>query len=440
MDVETRYALSGNVHIAYHVAGAGDVDLMFVPAFMSNIELSWDQPGMGAFLRRLASFTRLIQFDRRGTGSSDGGGAPVPLEDQVDDVRAVLDATGASNPALIAVAEGSALAMLFAASHPELVRALVLLTPQARMTRAPGYEWALSRDERDELVGRRIAHWGSSSPENPWMLFIGNDAEARRLGARHQRLSMGPGDAAAMMAQTGETDVRGVLGSIQCPTLVLRRENDEAIDERHVRYVAEHVPASRYVQLPGEGQLWLSDSDDAAREIEAFLTGAPKPSGHERTLATVLFTDIVGSTEHAHELGDERWRRLLERHDQLVRAEVAHHRGRLVKSLGDGALALFDGPSRAIAAALAIRDGVRTFGLQVRAGLHTGECELLGEDVGGVAVHIGARIAALADPNEVLVSGTVRDLTVGSPYRLDARGERRLRGISEPWRVFAVAA
>ncbi len=440
MDVETRYALSGELNIAYQVVGEGEPDLLFVPAFMSNIELSWEQPSIGRFFGALASFTRVIQFDRRGNGSSDGAAGPTPLEAQLDDVTAVLDACGSEQPALISVQEGGALALLYAATYPERVRALVLLAPQARLERAPGYEFALSPEQRRAMIERVVAHWGDPSPENPWTVFGGSSPEERRTGARYQRLAMGPGDAAAAMELLGKTDVRGVLGSIQCPTLVLRRKDDRFIDARHSRYVAEHVRGARYLELPGDTPVWVGDVEGAAREIEAFLTGSSAPAPSRRVLATVLYTDIVDSTRRAHELGDGEWRALLERHDALVRTQAARHRGRVVKSLGDGALALFDGPSRAIGCALAIRDGVNDLGLEVRAGLHTGECELLGEsDVGGMALHIGARIAALANGGEVLVSGTVRDLTVGSPFTMADRGEQRLKGVPDPWRVFAVA-
>jgi class 3 adenylate cyclase len=440
MEPETRYARSGDVHIAYQVAGEGDLDVVFVPSFLSNIELSWEQPGLGAFLRGMASFSRLIQFDRRGTGMSDGASAAVPLEDQLDDVSAVIEASGAKHPALMSILEGCALTLLYAASHPELVSALVLMTPQVRMVRGPGYEWALSEEERDAWSARVVATWGTTSTDNPWTDYMAADPEARRLGTRHQRLAMGPGDAAAALAMAGKVDVTDVLGSVQCPTLVLRRADDASLNVRHSRYVAERVPGARYVELPGETQVWLGDPAGATAEIEGFLTGVRPMSRSERVLATVLFTDIVSSTEQAAELGDAGWRALLERHDSLLHGEVARHRGRVVKSLGDGALAIFDGPSRAIGCAQSLREGLRELGLRARAGLHTGECELLGDgDVGGIAVHIAARIAALAGPDEILASGTVRDLSVGSPFEMQSRGEQRLKGVADPWRVYAVS-
>ncbi len=300
------------------------------------------------------------------------------------------------------------------------------------MSAAPGYEWAQSVEERAAWVQAVVEHWGSSSPEQPWARSPVRTSSDDVLLARHRRLSMTPDAAAASLAMVGELDVRDALSSVQCPTLVLHRANDAFIDERHSRYAAAHIPGARYVEVAARGQ--------AADEIEQFLTGVRRPVLSDRVLATVLFTDIVGSTERAAELGDGGWRALLERHDALVREQVERYRGRFVKSLGDGMLATFDGPSRAISSAIAIRDGVRQLGLDVRAGLHTGELELLADDdIGGLAVHIGARISSLAGPGEVLVSSTVRDLIVGSDQILTDRGEHQLKGIPGSWRVFAVA-
>jgi class 3 adenylate cyclase len=433
IEVLTRYVRSGDLQIAYQVAGEGALDVLVVPRWFSNIDLDWELPPSARFLTRLASFARLIQFDRRGAGMSGGIAGATPLEEQIDDVRAVLDAAGADQPTLISIAEGCALAVLFAASHPDLVRALVLITPTPRVVRGPGYEWAQSVEERRKMVQAVVEYWASSSPKQPWGGFAGQDEQRRRLLARHRRLSMAPDAAAASLAMVGELDVRDALPSVQCPTLVLHRASDAYIDECHSRYAAAHIPDARYVEVQPGGH--------ATDEIEQFLTGVRRPVLSDRVLATVLFTDIVGSTERAAELGDSGWRRLLERHDALVREQVERYRGRFVKSLGDGMLATFDGPSRAISSALAIRDALRTLNLDVRAGLHTGECELLADDdVGGLAVHIGARISGLAGPGEVLVSSTVRDLVVGSDQILADRGEHQLRGIPRPWRVFAVQA
>jgi class 3 adenylate cyclase len=431
MEVVTRYARSGDVQIAYQVAGEGPIDVLVVPRWFSNIELDWELPPSARLLTRLASFARLIQFDRRGAGMSGGIAGATSLEEQIDDVRAVLEASRSNQPAVISIAEGCGLAVLFAASHPEVVRALVLITPTPRVVRGPGYEWAQSAEERAAWVQAVIEHWGSSSPQQPWTAFAGQDEQRRRLLARHRRLSMTPDAAAASLAVVGELDVREALSSVQCPTVVLHRANDAFIDERHSRYAAEHIPGARYVEVAARGQV--------TDQIEQFLTGVRRPSLSDRVLATVLFTDIVGSTDRAAELGDRGWRALLEQHDVLVREQVERCRGRLIKSLGDGMLATFDGPSRAISSAIGIRDGVRRLGLDVRAGLHTGELELLADDdIGGLAVHIAARISGLAGPCEVLVSSTVRDLIVGSDQSLADRGKHQLKGIPGTWQVFAV--
>jgi class 3 adenylate cyclase len=431
MEVLTRYARSGDLQIAYQVVGEGPPDIVFVPLYTSNIEIGWELPALSRFLRGLASFARLIVFDRRGNGMSEGVAGATPLEEQIDDVLAVIEAARAEQPVLFSITEGCALAALFAASHPDRVRALALITPVPRVVRGAGYEWAQTVAERAARVQAVVEHWGTSSPAQPWGAYVGEDEESRRLLGRYQRLAMSPAAAAASLAMVGEVDVRAALPSVQCPTLVLRREHDTFIDERHSRYVAEHIANAQYVELP-KGRRF-------GDEIEEFLTGVRRPVISDRVLATVLFTDIVGSTERAAALGDSAWRGLLERHDRLVRLQVERHRGRLVKSLGDGALATFDGPSRAISSALAIRDGARGLGLEVRAGLHTGECELLADDdIGGLAVHIGARISSLAASGEVLVSSTVRDLVVGSGRTLADRGDRDLKGVPGPWRIFAV--
>jgi len=320
------------------------------------------------------------------------------------------------------------------------VRALVFVAPQPRLVAGPGYEWASSLERRAEMVEAIVGSWGGDSAANPLATAISaGDERVRRVAARMQRLAMSPAAAAASLAWIGETDVRDVLPSVQCPALVMRQEHDTYLDERHSRYVAEHIPNARYVEVPGDGLVWQGAEDRIADEIHHFLTGVRRTVVSDRVLATVLFTDIVGSTERASELGDDAWRSLLTRHDDAVRQEVERHRGRFVKSLGDGALAVFDGPSRAISSALAARERVRELGLETRAGLHTGECELLeGDDVGGLAVHIGARVSSLAAPGEVLVSGTVRDLVVGSGQELADRGEHELKGVPGMWRIFAV--
>lgn len=437
----TQYTRNGDLEIAYQVVGEGPLDIVFVPPYPSNVELFWELPSFSHLFGHLSSFSRLILFDRRGSGMSDGVAGATPLEETIDDVQAVIDAVGSEQPVLFSCVEGCSLSTLFAASHPDAVGALVLITPQPRMLAAPGYEWAPTADER-EVFTRAIAEsWGSESPDNPMAVLLSTgDESLLGVAARIQRLAMTPKAAAAMLATMGHTDVRDVLGSVQCPCLVLRQEDDVFLDERHSRYVAEQIPGAVYVEVPGQDPLWIGSEDAVASEIQQFLTGRRPPVVSDRLLATVLFTDIVGSTERAAELGDAAWRSLLESHDRVVREEVERHRGRFVKSLGDGALALFDGPSRGLSSALAIRDRVRGLGLQIRAGLHTGECELLpDDDVGGLAVHIGARVSGLAGSGEVLVSSTVRDLVVGSGQTLTDRGEHELKGVPGAWRIFAVS-
>jgi class 3 adenylate cyclase/alpha-beta hydrolase superfamily lysophospholipase len=439
---ETHYVASGNVHIAYQVVGEGPIDLVFVPSWLSHVEHLWAEPRIARMLNGLASFSRLILFDRRGTGLSDGTTGASPLDEQIDDVRAVLDAAGSTDPAMFSIAEGCAMATLFAASHPDLVRALVLYTPMPRLIHAPDYPWASTPTERAARLRPVLDHWGRGAHIDWFAPSASDDESLRRWWAVLERYSMGPSTAAAHFATIAKVDVRDVLPSVQCPTLVMRRAGDTLIDARHSRYTADHIPGARYLELPGtDNFLGVGDFETPLREIGHFLTGTNQPISHERVLATVLFTDIVGSTERAARLGDQRWHSLLDGHDRLVRERVERERGRLVKSLGDGALAVFDAPSRAIASAVAIRDGVRDLGLEIRAGLHTGECELRGdEDVGGIAVHIGARVSGLAAPGEVLVSGTVHDLVVGSDIRLTDHGEHSLKGVPGAWRTYAVAA
>jgi class 3 adenylate cyclase len=438
MEPSTRYARSSDLEIAYQVVGEGPLDVVVVPTFHSNIEILWDMPLWADFLRRLTSFSRVVLFDRRGNGMSGGVAGATPLEEQVDDVAAVIDAIGSERPVLFALVEGAALAVLFAAAHPEKLRALVLLEPIPRLVRGPGYEWAETAEGREQRVRPVIEHWGSSSPQNPWTNFLGpGNQQLRRVFARYQRLAMTPSAAAEATAMAAQTDVRDVLPNVQCPTLVLHRDRG-IFDARHSRYVTDHIPNAEYVETSGDGSIFIPD-DMTVDEIQHFLTGVRPHVISDRVLATVLFTDIVASTQRAAELGDSAWRSLLERHDALVHAEVERYRGRFVKSLGDGALAVFDGPSRAISSALAIQSGIRALGLEMRAGLHTGECELLADDdVGGLAVHIGARISSLAQAGELLVSSTVRDLVVGSGQTLTDRGEHELKGIPGRWRIFAV--
>jgi class 3 adenylate cyclase len=401
----------------------------------------WEWPVAARLLRRIASFSRLITFDRRGAGLSERiSGAPT-LEEQMDDVVAVMDAVGSERAAVVAMLEAGAMACLFAATHPERTRALVLYEATPRMTAAPDYDWPLTREEREPLIEALGADWGSG--QRVLGLTSGGESNDRfkEWAGKLERLAASPGAAVAFFRMQSDVDVRPVLPSIQAPTLVMHRSDDPFIDIRHARYLAEHIPDARMLELPGSQPLPFGpDQDELVDDIEEFLTGARHAPDPERILATVMFSDIVDSTTRAAEMGDRRWRTLLESIDGSIGTELARHRGRVVKKMGDGLLATFDGPARAIRCATAIRDAARgQFDLDVRSGVHTGEIELIGDDVGGIAVHIGARVSAYADPGEVLVSGTVKDLVVGSGISFEDRGERELKGVPGSWRLWAVA-
>ena len=435
---ETRYARAGDVHIAYQVVGDGPVDVVYIPPQLQQLEHLWAEPRVAAFFERIARFARLILLDRRGTGLSDPIVSATTLEDQMEDVTAVLDAVGSERAALFAQSEGAPMAMLYAATHPERTRALVLYAGMARMTGAPGYEWPGTAADRERRIVEIFGAWGQGSRLDVIAPSAAGDVALRRWFAKLERLSASPGSLRLLFDIAGATDVRDVLPSIATPTLVLHRRDDQAIDIRHSRYLAAHIPGARYVELEGRDNLVVvGDSEQVLAEIEQFLTGTHTPPEPDRVLATVMFTDIVGSTETAARLGDRAWRELLARHDQLSRAQLARFRGRAVKSLGDGFLATFDGPARAIRCAIELRDEVGELGVELRAGLHTGECEAIGEDVGGLAVHIGARVGALAAPHEVLVSNTVKDLVVGSGIGFADRGEHALKGVPGTWRLWA---
>ena len=426
------------MHIAYQVVGDGPVDLVWVPTWIWQVEHVWEEPSVVRLFRRLASFSRLIMFDRRGSGLSDPVvGAPT-LEEQMDDVAAVMDAVGSERAAVFAMLEAGAMASLFAATHPERTSALLLYEATPRMTATDGYEWPLTREERETMAEALRADWGSGA--RVLGLASGrSDERLREWAGRLERLAASPATAAALTRMHSETDVRAVLPSIQAPTLVLHRREDRNIDIRHSRYIAGVVPGARFVELPGGSTLPFGPGQDAlVAEIQEFLTGARHPPEPERVLATVMFSDIVDSTRIAADLGDRRWRELLESYQQTVEAELGHHRGQQVKSLGDGFLATFDGPARAIRCALAVRTAARERKLELRTGVHTGEIELIGADIGGIAVHIGARVLECADPGDVLVSGTVKDLVVGSRIGFERRGERELKGVPGRWRLWTV--
>jgi class 3 adenylate cyclase len=437
---DTHYARSGDVHIAYQVVGERPIDLVYVPSWGSQVEQLWEEPSLVRLLRRLLSFCRLILFDRRGSGLSDPVvGAPT-LEERMDDVRAVLDEVGSRRAALLGFSDGGPMSALFAATYPERTSALVLYGTTPRELWAPDFPWGRTLAQRRQLVELMLGDWGHGSGIELVAPSAAEDETFRRWFARMQRLSASPGTALEIMRTIEQIDVRRVLPTIRVPTLVLHRAGDRLVPVEAGRRVAELIPDATYVELPGDDHLpMLGDSDGVVDEIEEFLTGTHHERESDRVLATILFTDIVGSTRRASQLGDRRWRDLLEGHHRIVRRELARFRGREVKTVGDGFMATFDGPARAIRCASAIVGSVRALGIEVRAGLHTGECEVMGEDIGGLAVHIAARVAAAAGPGEVLASRTVTDLVAGSRIEFTERGgARALKGVPGRWQLFAV--
>jgi pimeloyl-ACP methyl ester carboxylesterase len=440
MPPETRYARSGDVNIAYQVVGDAPHDLIYVPGWISNVELMWEEPTLAHVLARLARFARLIIFDKRGTGLSD----PVPvdrlptLEERMDDVRAVLDAAGSAETAVFGFSEGGLMSVLFAATYPERVRALVLYGVYAKRIWSPDYPWAPTPEARQAEIEALERNWATRMDLD--QLAPSEDEAFKQRLATYFRRSASPGAAVALMRMNTETDVRDVLPSIRTPTLVLHRSGDRDSKVEEGRWIAGRVPGAKFVELPGDAHtLWAGDSDAIVDEIEEFLTGVRPVPEPDRLLATVLFTDIVGSTERASELGDRAWIRLLERHHDVIRRQLARFRGREMDTAGNGFLATFDGPARAIRCAGEIVAEVRELGLELRAGLHTGECEVVNGKIAGVAVHTGARVAAQAGPGEVLVSSTVKDLVAGSGLEFEDRGSHELKGVPGEWRLYAVA-
>ena len=425
---ETRYTKSGDVNIAYQVIGTGPFDLIWIPPGNSNVELQWEFPDYARFSARLSSFCRLICFDKRGTGLSDRGFGIASLEQRIDDVRAVMDAAGSQRAALFGQCEGGSMSVLFAATHPERTRGLVLFAAMAynhaRLWPAEQRQARLDQIERD---------WGTGASLQQLAPSKSSDDGFRRIWARFERQSASPGAAVALTRMNREIDVRPILPAIRVPSLVLHRTGDPMVPVDDSRYLAEHIPAAKYVELPGADHLpYTGDGERVVDEVEEFLTGSRTSQAEpDRVLATVLFTDIVDSTRRAAELGDRQWRALLDRHDHMVREQLARFRGREVKNLGDGFLTTFDGPARAIRCAAAITESVKPLGIDLRSGLHTGEIELKRDDIGGIAVHIAARVANLAQPGERLVSSTVRDLVAGSGLRFQDRGLHALRGLTE---------
>jgi pimeloyl-ACP methyl ester carboxylesterase len=443
MPPETRYAKSGDVNIAYQVVGQGPLDLILVHGWVQSFDAGWDIQQIERFYLRLASFSRLILFDKRGTGLSDRVALDdLPtLETRMDDMRAVMDDVGVRRAAVLGHSEGGAMCALFAATYPERTQALVMSGSAARTRWAPDYPLGATDDVIDELERSILDHWGVELIRTLLQQLAPSIADDEELVQAHTRAALraaSPAAAAALTRMSAMIDIRHVLPAIRVPTLVLHRA-DEVLAPAS-RYVGERIPGARIVELPGSDHMpWLGDQDAALDEIEEFLTGVRPHPALDRVLATVLFTDIVGSTELAADLGDRRWRELLDQHNALVRRELARFRGRELNTAGDGFLATFDGPARAVVCAVSIRDGARALGLQIRFGLHTGELELAGSDIRGIAVHTGARVAGKAGPGEVLASSTVKDLVAGSGLEFEDRGSHELKGVPGEWRLYAVS-
>ena len=434
---EPRYAPSGDIRIAYQVVGDGPVDLVYTSGIWSNLDVMWEWPTWAKYLQGLASFSRLILFDMRGIGLSDRGPLSPTLELQMDDVGAVMDAAGSEQAVLFGGARGAAMTLLFAASHPERVRALVLYAPTARTIRAPDWPYGRTAEEQEQFYQRFINEMGTAA--NLDLQGPNHDTNFRRWWARFERLGASPWAWRELAGILSELDVRSVLPHIQAPTLIVHRRGDRVVDVEQGRAVAARIRDARIVELDGDDHIpFLGDSDSIVGEIEEFVTGARQAPKRDRVLATVLFTDIVGSTDRAAQIGDHRWRELLEEHHRAVREELAHYRGHEIDMTGDGFLATFDGPARAIRCAEAIRDSVRGLGIEIHAGLHTGEVEPMEGTITGFAVHIGARVSSLAGPSEVLVSRTVVDLVAGSGIEFLDRGEHELKGVPGAWQLFAV--
>jgi pimeloyl-ACP methyl ester carboxylesterase len=434
---ETHYTKSGEINIAYQVVGDGPPDLVLVPGFVSHLENDWDESRSAHFLERLASFSRLIRFDKRGTGLSDRPRGLPDLETRMDDVRAVMDAVASERAALLGYSEGGPMSCLFAATYPDRTTALVVYGTYAkRVDPDDEYPWVATAEQRQAYVDQVEREWGFESDLGT--MAPNADAALTAWWRARARASASPGSARALLLMNSRIDVRQVLPTIRVPTLVLHRRGDRDSRLEEGRYIADHIPGARFVELAGDDHIPWIDADQIVDEVEVFLTGVRRGPEPDRVLATVLITDIVSSSERAAELGDRRWRDLLEAHHSLVRRELARWRGNEVDTAGDGFLATFDGPARGIRCTGAIRDGVHALGLEIRAGLHTGECEIIGGKVGGIAVHTGARVAAQAGPGEVLVSGTVRDLIAGSGIELEDRGIHALKGIPGEWQLLAV--
>jgi class 3 adenylate cyclase len=438
---ETRYARSGDVHIAYQVFGEGEFDLVLVNGYVTHVEMAWEQETSAKALEALASFARVITFDRRGSGLSD----PVPeapdLETRMDDVRAVMEAAGSERAVLMGISEGVSMSILFAATYPDRVQALVSWGGMARSTYADDYPWANPVEALVESGLELIApHWGEGAVLDVVAPSQAHNPAARTFFGRMERATTSPGMLTSLVQMFLEIDVRDVVPTVHVPTLVLHRTRDRLVDVRNGRWLAEHLPNAKLVELDGDDHYpWAEGRSEIIGEIQEFLTGVRPEPVLDRVLATVLFTDIVDSTKTASDMGDARWRDTLESHQRVVRETLSRYGGREIKTTGDGFLATFDGPARGIRCARQMVESLAAIGVRIRAGLHTGECEVMGDDIGGVAVHIAARVSGLAEGGEVLVSRTVKDLVAGSGIEFADRGEHELKGVPDSWQLLAVA-
>lgn len=435
----TRYVKSGDVHIAYQVLGSGPVDLVLVPGWVSNIECFWENPAFAAFFERLASFTRLILFDKRGTGLSDRVAHMPTLETRMDDLRAVMGAIGSERAVLCGYSEGGPMCALFAATYPARALGLIMIGSFPNRKQAADAPWGRTVQELEALNRRCEAEWGGPVSIETIMPSVAQDEAVRAWFARFLRMSASPAAVLALNAMNYEIDIRHLLPAIRVPTLLMHAVGDRQVPISASRYMAARIPGATLVELPGvDHHPVAGDAEAILVQIESFVLAAQRPVEPDRVLATVMFSDIAGSTELAVTLGDRQWRELLARHHQVVRKELQRHRGTEVDTAGDGFLATFDGPARGVRCAAAIVDALRPLGLAVRVGLHTGECEMVGAKVAGIAVHIGSRVATAAQPGEIVVSSTVKDLVAGSGLRFEDRGVQALKGLPEPWRLFAV--
>lgn len=438
---DTRYARLEDAYIAYQAVGSGPRDIVFMSAWFSHVDGRWEEPRFAAMLRRLSGLGRLIVFDKRGSGASD----PLPTmeptwEDWADDIRAVMDAVGSERATVIGVGDSGPMALLFAATHPERVSSLVVVNTGARLLRDDDYPWGLTAEDLERFLTQAKETWGTGGLTDAFSPSAATDERYRQWWARYQRMGASPGRSVKMARLIFDMDVRNVLSTISVPTLVLHRRDFRLFPVEFGRYLAEHIPGAKLVELDGaDGFIYLGDMNGVMDEIEEFVTGARRAPDIDRVLATVLITDMVGSTDLAGQLGDHRWRQILDQHDEIVRGGLAAYRGRLHRTTGDGILASFEGPGRAIRCAFEVRDALRRLGVEIRTGIHTGEIELRGNEIGGIAVHIAARLMTEAAGGEIIASSTVKDLVTGSEISFVDRGTHALKGVPQEWRLYVVA-